>query len=69
MIVDVLIPAIGICEQDRNLYTLDDRRLESFCRANVEIPYRWAKEEERADEVWKFHAIIDGKSIRVRGQH
>ena len=62
------IPPVRLVEKDGQLFTLDNRRLEAFKRANMEIPYRMATPEEAAAEVWKFTTANEGISIRVRGQ-
>jgi hypothetical protein len=60
------IPAVRLVERDGLLYTLDNRRLEAFRRAGVEIPYRMATPEEVAREAWKFTTRNAGETIRVR---
>jgi hypothetical protein len=62
------VPAIRVFERDGKLFTLDNRRLEAFRRAGVEIPYRQATPEEIANEAWKFTTQNAGESIRVRGE-
>jgi RHS repeat-associated protein len=64
------IPPIRIFEQDGELYTLDNRRLWVFRQANVDIPYRWAKQQEVAKDLsrGKFSTQNGGNSIRVRGR-
>jgi RHS repeat-associated protein len=62
------VPPIRITEIDGKLFTLDNRRLEAFRRAGIEIPFRWATPEELAREQWKFTTINEGSTIIVRGQ-
>lgn len=61
------VPPIRVVEINGKLYTLDNRRLEAFRRAGVEIRYRLATPEEAAKEGWKFTTTNEGVSIRVRG--
>jgi hypothetical protein len=62
------IPPIRIVVRDGLLFTLDNRRLEAFRRARVEVPFRMATAEEAAAEQWKFTTMNDGISVRLRGQ-
>ena len=62
------IPAIRLTEKDGELFTLDNRRLEAFRRAGVDVPYQMATPEEAANEAWKFTTENGGTSIRVRGE-
>ena len=62
------VPAIRLVEKDGNLFTLDNRRLEAFRRAEMNIPYRMATPEEAASELWKFTTKNNGISIRIRGE-
>ena len=62
------VPAIRLVERDGQLFTLDNRRLEAFRRAGVDVPYRMATPEEAARESWKFTTRNDGVSIRIRGE-
>jgi hypothetical protein len=50
-----------------DVFSLDNRRLEAFRRAGVDIPYRQATPEEAAAEAWKFTTRNGGESIRIRG--
>ncbi len=61
------IPAIRIFEREGKLYTLDNRRLEAFRRADINIPVRMATPQEVAEGAWKFTTPNDGLSIRIRG--
>jgi RHS repeat-associated protein len=62
------VPAIRLVERDGQLFSLDNRRLEAFRRAGVEVPYRMATPQEVADEAWKFTTQNGGVSIRIRNQ-
>ena len=61
------VPAIRVFERDGKLFTLDNRRLEAFRRADVGIPVRMATPQEIAEEAWKFTTHNDGISIQIRG--
>ena len=62
------VPPIRLLERDGELFTLDNRRLEAFRRAGVDVPYRMATPEEAASEAWKFTTRNQGTEIRVRGE-
>jgi hypothetical protein len=62
------VPAIRLVEKEGSRFTLDNRRLEAFRRAETPVPYRMATPEEAAAEAWKFTTKNGGTSIRVRGQ-
>jgi hypothetical protein len=63
------IPPIRLVEKDGLLYTLDNRRLEAFRRAGVDVPYRMATPEEIEEEVKrKFDPDAAETTIRVRGE-
>ena len=61
------VPPIRLVERDGKLFTLDNRRLEAFRRAQVEVPARMATPREIAEAGWKFTTQNDGESIRIRG--
>jgi hypothetical protein len=61
------VPAIRIFERDGKLFTLDNRRLEAFRRAGIDVPVRLATLQEIADATWKFTTRDEGMSIRIRG--
>lgn len=61
------IPAVRLVEREGRLFTLDNRRLEAFRRAGVDIPTRMATPEESANEAWKFTTKNGGVSIDIRG--
>lgn len=50
------------------MFTLDNRRLEAFRRAGLDIPFRMATPEEEAAEGWKFTTRNNGTWVRVRGE-
>ncbi len=58
---------VRLVEREGLLFTLDNRRLEAFRRAGVDVPYRMASDGEASGEVWKFTTKNDGVSVRVRG--
>lgn len=63
------IPPIRLVERDDKLYTLDNRRLEAFRRAGLDVPYRMATGQEIVREFGrKFDTTTDGRVIRVRGE-
>jgi hypothetical protein len=61
------VPAIRVFEHDGKFFTLDNRRLEAFRRAGVDVPVRMASPQKIADEASKFTTQNDGVSIRIRG--
>lgn len=60
-------PPIRLVERNGQLYTLDNRRLEAFRRAGLDVPFRMATDEEIAAEAWKFTTTNEGISVRIRG--
>jgi hypothetical protein len=62
------IPPLRLVERNGVYYTLDNRRLEAFRRAGVDIPWCLATPEEVRDEAWKFTTTNEGVSVRIRGQ-
>lgn len=62
------IPPIRVVERDGLLFSLDNRRLEAFRRAGIDVPYRAATSDEAATEAWKFTTTNGGVSVRVRGE-
>ncbi len=62
------IPPIRLIDRNNILYSLDNRRLEVFRRANLQIPYRMATAEEIATETWKFSSKNGGTSIQIKGK-
>jgi len=62
------IPPIRVVKINGKLYTLDNRRLEAFRRAGIDIRYRLATPEEAAAEGWKFTTKTDGETIFIRGE-
>ena len=61
------VPSIRLVQHDNKLYTLDNRRLEAFRRANMDAPYRMATPREIIKDHFKFTTRNDGISIRIRG--
>src|SRR5437660_115383 len=61
------VPPLRLIEREGCYFTLDNRRLEAFRRANAAIPWRLATPEEVAAESWKFTTTNEGVSVRVRG--
>jgi hypothetical protein len=47
---------------------LDNRRLEAFRRADVDVAVRVATREEIAEETWEFTTQNEGVPIRIRGE-
>jgi hypothetical protein len=62
------IPPLRLVEKEGLFFTLDNRRLEAFRRAGVDIPWRLTTPEELAREAWKFTTTNQGVSVKVRGQ-
>ena len=62
------VPQIRLVNRDNLQFTLDNRRLEAFRRADVQVPYRMATHEEMTSEAWKFTTTNEGTSIRIRGK-
>lgn len=62
------VPAIRLIERDGKLIILDNKRLEAFRRAEMDMPYRMATPQEAASEGWKFTTRNDGVTIRIRGE-
>lgn len=61
------VPPIRLVERGGRLFTLDNRRLEAFRRAGLNVPYRMATPEEARAEIWKFTTKNGGISVRIRG--
>ena len=61
------VPPIRVFAWQGILFTLDNRRLEAFRRAGVDIPVRVDTPQEMAEEAWKFTTQNAGKSVRIRG--
>jgi RHS repeat-associated protein len=62
------VPLVRLAGKDGGLFTLDNRRLEAFKRAGINMPYRMATPKEVADEAFKFTSKNGGTSARVRGE-
>jgi hypothetical protein len=63
------VPAIRVFEQNGQWFTLDNRRLQAFRQAGVDVPFRLATTEEilEASRHGKFNSPDGGLSIRIRG--
>ncbi len=62
------VPPIRVFENEGQLFTLDNRRLEAFRQAGVPIPFQTATPDEVANEAWKLTTQNGGASVRIRGQ-
>ncbi len=62
------VPPLRLLEKDGLYFTLDNRRLAAFRRANLPVPWRRATAGEVAAEAWKFTTTNQGVSVRVRGE-
>src|SRR5438270_447670 len=62
------IPPLRLVQREGLFFALDNRRLEAFRRAGVEIPWRMTTPEEVVAEAWKFTTTNRGVSVKVRGQ-
>ena len=65
------IKPIRLVEREGNLISIDNRRLEAFRRAGVDVPTRMATpaEIQQAIQKGKFSAgELGGTTIKVRGQ-
>ncbi|MBD9598140.1 RHS repeat-associated core domain-containing protein, partial [Ensifer sp. ENS05] len=60
------IPAVRLVEKDGVLYSLDNRRVEAFRRAGMDMKARMATEKEIQRERGKFTTENEGRSARVR---
>jgi len=61
------VPSIRLVERNGQLYTLDNRRLEAFRRAEMEVNYRMATRAEIQHDAFKFTTQNEGLSIIIRG--
>jgi hypothetical protein len=65
------VPAIRLVEREGNLITIDNRRLEAFRQAGIDVPTRMASpaEIQQAIKQNKFSAgELGSDTIRIRGQ-
>ncbi|MBI4747665.1 MAG: hypothetical protein HY774_04210 [Acidobacteria bacterium] len=62
------IPEIRLVEKDGLFFSLDNRRLETFRRAQIPIRYRMATVSEIQHDAFKFTTTNDGVSIYVRNE-
>ena len=62
------LPDIRIWQDaDGKLWTLDHRRLAAFRIAELDsVPFRWATNEEVANQMWKMTTETNGTSIKLK---
>ena len=62
------LPEIRIWQDaDGKLWTLDHRRLAAFRMAELDsVPFRWATDEEVANQMWKMTTKTNGISIKLK---
>ena len=62
------LPEIRIWQDaDGKLWTLDHRRLAAFRMAKLDsVPFRWATDEEVANQMWKMTTKTNGISIKLK---
>ena len=62
------LPEIRIWQDaDGKLWTLDHRRLAAFRIAELDsVPFRWATNEEVANQMWKITTETNGTSIKLK---
>ena len=60
------VTPIRLVMKDGYLFTFDNRRLEAFRRAKMNIPFRMATAQEIGNESGKFTTTNGGTSIRIR---
>ncbi|MBB5037929.1 hypothetical protein [Prosthecobacter dejongeii] len=60
------VPPIRIFDKDGLMFTLDNRRLAAFQKAEVKVPYRIATSEEVAKDAKKFTTTNEGKSVEFK---
>ncbi len=62
------LPEIRIWQDaDGKLWTLDHRRLAAFRMAELDsVPFRWATDEEVANQMWKMTTKTNGTSIKLK---
>ena len=62
------LPEIQIWQDaDGKLWTLDHRRLAAFRMAELDsVPFRWATDEEVANQMWKMTTKTNGISIKLK---
>ena len=54
-------------DADGKLWTLDHRRLAAFRMAELDsVPFRWATDEEVANQMWKMTTKTNGISIKLK---
>jgi RHS repeat-associated protein len=62
------LPEIRIWkDSEGKLWTLDHRRLAAFRIAGLDsVPFRWATDEEIANQMWKMTTKTNGRSIKLK---
>ncbi|WVT77624.1 hypothetical protein QM996_24650 (plasmid) [Sinorhizobium chiapasense] len=61
------IPAVRLVEKDGVLYSLDNRRVEAFRRAGMDMKARMATQKEiQRESNGKFTTRNEGRSVRMR---
>jgi hypothetical protein len=60
------VPPIRLVRCGKDLFTLDNRRLEAFRRAGIDVPYRMVGRQEALNEAWKHTTRVRGRWIRIR---
>jgi len=60
------VEPIRLVHRNGKLYSLDNRRLEAFRRADAQIAHRMATPEEADEFDWRFTSKNDGTSVRMR---
>ena len=66
-VVPAEVPPIPLMERGGMLYTLDNRRLEAFRRAGVDVPYIMAGPRDVSIFSRRFTTQNEGTSVVVRG--
>ncbi|MBI4359970.1 MAG: RHS repeat-associated core domain-containing protein [Candidatus Jacksonbacteria bacterium] len=63
------IPPVKLFEKtDGTIWSLDNRRLKAFQKADIKIPYKAATQQEIIKGADKMTSKNSGKSIKIRGQ-
>ena len=55
-----IVEPIRLVQRNNLYFSLDNRRLEAFRRAGIEVPYRMATPEEIISETWKLQQRMKG---------
>jgi hypothetical protein len=56
-----------VFDLDGDLYSLDNRRLVTFQKAGIDVPYQTVSPQEALAESWKFTTETNGLSILIPG--